>query len=75
LTPPELRRLAEVVWGRLGLGAAMFGAVLLLPLALDITKQELASVVVIYAIVCVSLTLQRLCRCLSSPQAAARETP
>lgn len=55
--PPEMRRLPEVVWGRLGFSVVGLAVLLLLPLALDITKQELASVVVIYAIVCASLTI------------------
>lgn len=55
--PPELRRLPEVVWGRFGLSAVGLALLLVLPLALDVTKQVLASVIVIYAIACVSLTI------------------
>ncbi|HVV77360.1 MAG TPA: ABC transporter permease [Mycobacteriales bacterium] len=55
--PPELRRLAEVVWGRrvtmLAAAAVLFAG----PLLLSVDKQELASVVVVYAIVCVSLVI------------------
>lgn len=55
--PPELRRVPEVQWGRLGLGILGLAALIFVPLMLDIGKKELATVSVIYAIVCVSLVV------------------
>jgi branched-chain amino acid transport system permease protein len=55
--PPELRRLPVVVWGKVGLLAVLALTLVAGPLMLDVGKQALASVVVIYAIVCVSLVI------------------
>jgi len=55
--PPELRRLPEIRWGRFALMAATLLVVALGPIGLDVGKQSLASVVLIYAIVCVSLVI------------------
>lgn len=55
--PPELRRLPEVQWGKAGLSLIALAVLVFGPLGLDVGKQELASVVLIYAIVCVSLTI------------------
>jgi branched-chain amino acid transport system permease protein len=55
--PPELRRLPEVRWGRAAFVTGTLALLVLGPLRLDVGKQSLASVVVIYAIVCVSLVI------------------
>jgi branched-chain amino acid transport system permease protein len=55
--PPELRRLPEVAFGKLAFYAVSAALFLLLPLVLDVGKQALASVILIYAIVCVSLVV------------------
>lgn len=55
--PPELRRVPEVAWGRLGFGAAGLLLLAFLPFAMDVGKKELATVTMIYAIVCVSLVI------------------
>ncbi|MCU1449787.1 MAG: ABC-type branched-chain amino acid transport system, permease component, partial [Acidimicrobiales bacterium] len=41
--PPELRDVPEVAWGRVVLGAAALGGVVLLPLLVDIERQILGS--------------------------------
>ncbi len=56
-TPPELRPLAEVQWGRLGLGVVAIAAAVLLPFITGLEQQILASVVVIYGMVAVSLVM------------------
>jgi branched-chain amino acid transport system permease protein len=55
--PPELRRLPVVVWSKVGLIATLVVVVVAGPLLLDVGRQALASVVLIYAIVCVSLVI------------------
>lgn len=55
--PPELRRLPEIQWVRLGLGAVALGLVLGLPYLVGLKQQILSSVIVIYAIVAVSLVI------------------
>jgi branched-chain amino acid transport system permease protein len=55
--PPELRRLPVVVWTRIGLFAVLALVLVLGPLTLDVGRQALGSVVLIYAIVCVSLVI------------------
>jgi branched-chain amino acid transport system permease protein len=55
--PPELRRLPEVVWARFLGGVAVVALALFLPYLLGLKQQILASVVVIYGIVGVSLVV------------------
>jgi branched-chain amino acid transport system permease protein len=55
--PPELRDVPEVAWARVVLGALLVGGLVLLPFAVDLEKQILSSVIVIYAIVAVSLVI------------------
>ena len=55
--PPELRRLREVGRAKAALGGALLLVLVLVPTTLDIGRQALASVVVTYAIVCVSLVI------------------
>jgi branched-chain amino acid transport system permease protein len=55
--PPELRDLPEVAWGRVGVGALVAVALVVLPYVVDLEQQILASVVVISAIVVVSLVI------------------
>lgn len=55
--PPELRRFPEVRWGRSAVVVVALALLALGPIRLDVGKQALASVVVIYAIVCVSLVI------------------
>jgi branched-chain amino acid transport system permease protein len=54
---PELRRLPEVVWGKAAFMLIAVALLVLVPLPLDVGKQALASVIIIYAIVCVSLVI------------------
>ncbi|MDQ1697919.1 MAG: branched-chain amino acid transport system permease protein livM [Frankiaceae bacterium] len=54
---PELRRLPEVVWGKAAFLLVAIALLVLVPLRLDVGKQALASVILIYAIVCVSLVI------------------
>jgi branched-chain amino acid transport system permease protein len=55
--PPELVRLPEVEWGRIGFLAAAVAGVCALPYVLGFTQQILLSVVAIYGIVAVSLVI------------------
>ncbi|HMC51936.1 MAG TPA: hypothetical protein VKI64_04170, partial [Acidimicrobiales bacterium] len=55
--PPELRRLPEVVWSRFALSVGVLALVLLGFGAIGLKQQILASVVVIYGIVAVSLVI------------------
>ncbi len=55
--PPELRQIPEVVWTRVGLSALVVGGLMALPYIAGLEQQILASVVVIYAIVAVSLVI------------------
>jgi len=55
--PPELRNLPEVQWARLALAVAAGAALLALPYMVALKQQILASVIVIYAIVAVSLVI------------------
>ncbi|MDX6220774.1 MAG: branched-chain amino acid transport system permease protein livM [Frankiales bacterium] len=55
--PPELRGLREVLWGRRAAAVAVLAAVVLVPTRLDVGRQSLAAVVLVYAIVCVSLVI------------------
>jgi branched-chain amino acid transport system permease protein len=55
--PPELRRLPEVQLGKTAFTVLALIALLVLPLGLDVGKQALGSVILIYAIVCVSLVV------------------
>ncbi|HET9689644.1 MAG TPA: ABC transporter permease [Acidimicrobiales bacterium] len=55
--PPELRALPEVVWTRLVGGVAVVGLLVALPYLVHVEQQILASVVVIYGIVAVSLVI------------------
>lgn len=55
--PAELRRLPEVRWGRWVLGALCAGAALSYPLVATPSKENLASAMVIYALVGVSLVV------------------
>jgi len=56
-TPPELRRLPEVEWGRAAVMAAVIASAICVPFVLDAFRRNIISVVVIYAIVCVSLVI------------------
>jgi branched-chain amino acid transport system permease protein len=55
--PPELRRLPEVVWSRFGLSLALLAVLLFGFNSIGLKQQILASVVVIYGIVAVSLVI------------------
>ena len=55
--PPELIRLPEVEWGRFGFLGAMLAAAIAMPYVAGYTQQILASVIVIYGIVAVSLVI------------------
>jgi branched-chain amino acid transport system permease protein len=55
--PPELVRLPEVEWGRVGGIGLAVGAAVALPFVAAYTQQILASVIVIYGIVAVSLVI------------------
>ena len=55
--PPELRRLPQLQWVRFVLGLAVIAAALAFPYTVDLSQQILASVIVIYAIVAVSLVI------------------
>src|SRR6185436_2386564 len=55
--PGELRGVPLVMWGRVALGALALGAVLGLPYMVGLKQQILASVIVVYAIVAVSLVV------------------
>jgi branched-chain amino acid transport system permease protein len=56
-TPPELRHLPEIAWGKFILGGLTLAALLVLPYAASLSQQILASVVLIYAMVAVSLVI------------------
>ena len=55
--PGELRTVPLVMWGRVALGGLALAAVLALPYVVGLKQQILASVVVVYAIVAVSLVI------------------
>jgi branched-chain amino acid transport system permease protein len=55
--PPELRRLPEVAWARLGLLVVVLGGALLLPFVAHVDQQAEATTVLCYAIVAVSLVI------------------
>jgi ABC-type branched-subunit amino acid transport system permease subunit len=55
--PGELRRLPEVVWGRVGVGGVVLALVLALPWILGASKTPQAAVMVAYAIIGVSLVI------------------
>src|SRR5206468_16368 len=55
--PPELREVPEVAWGRVVLGTALAALFILLPFVIDLERQILSSVILIYAIVAVSLVI------------------
>lgn len=55
--PQELRRLPEVRWGRVGLGAALALVVLVGPALLSQAQQNLSAVIVIYGLIGVSLVV------------------
>ncbi len=55
--PGELKRIPEVLWGRRGLYAAVIAFALLLPLIMSDSQINLAAVIVISAIVCLSLVV------------------
>jgi branched-chain amino acid transport system permease protein len=55
--PPELRSVPSVQWAQVGVGAVILAFLLAVPFLVDIEKQALLSVVVIYAIVAVSLVI------------------
>jgi branched-chain amino acid transport system permease protein len=55
--PPELRRVAEILWGRRGLYGAVIAFTLLLPAIMSDSQINLAAVIVISAIVCLSLVV------------------
>jgi branched-chain amino acid transport system permease protein len=55
--PPELRAVPSVQWAQVGVGAVVLAFLLAVPFLVDIEKQALLSVVVIYAIVAVSLVI------------------
>jgi branched-chain amino acid transport system permease protein len=55
--PPELREVPEVAWGRVVLGTALAALFVLLPFVVDLERQILSSVILIYAIVAVSLVI------------------
>jgi ABC-type branched-subunit amino acid transport system permease subunit len=55
--PQEMRRLPEVVWGRLGIWAVVGVFVLTLPLWLSTSRLNLATIIVIFGIVAASLVV------------------
>ena len=55
--PREMRRLPEVVWGRVGLWAVVGGFVLTLPMWLSTSRLNLATIIVIFGIVAASLVV------------------
>ena len=55
--PPELREVPEVAWGRVVLGTALAAFFILLPFVVDLERQILSSVILIYAVVAVSLVI------------------
>jgi len=55
--PKELRRVPEVRWGFGGLGALVLGVIVLLPFVLSAPRTSLASVILIYAMVGISLVM------------------
>ena len=55
--PAEMRRLPEVIWGKIGLGAALAAFILTLPIWLGPAQTELVSLTFIYAIVAISLVI------------------
>lgn len=55
--PREMRRLPEVVWGRVGLWAVIGGFVLTLPMWLSTSRLNLATIIVIFGIVAASLVV------------------
>lgn len=55
--PPELRWLPEVQWGRFGAAALLVGAMLAVPYTLSVFQLNLASVVLIYGIVAITLVV------------------
>jgi branched-chain amino acid transport system permease protein len=55
--PAELRRIGEVLWGRRTLYALVIAIVLLLPAIMSDSQINLAAVIVISAIVCLSLVV------------------
>lgn len=56
-TPPELRRLPEVEWLTQGAKALAVAAAIFVPFGLSVFQRNIASVVVVYAIVGVSLVI------------------
>ncbi|MHB8463871.1 MAG: ABC transporter permease [Acidimicrobiales bacterium] len=55
--PPELRNIPEIQWVKVVLAALALGAVLGLPYVVQLKQQILASVIVMYGIVTVSLVI------------------
>ena len=55
--PPELRRLPEIEWGRLAFMALGLGALVLLPYVVGLEQRILASVVLVYGMVTVSMVV------------------
>jgi branched-chain amino acid transport system permease protein len=55
--PREMRRLPEVVWGRVGLWAVIGAFVLTLPVWLSTSRLNLATIIVIFGIVAASLVV------------------
>ena len=55
--PRELARVPEIVWARRGLFALLIGFALLLPVLLSDSQINLAAVILITAIVCISLVV------------------
>jgi len=55
--PPELRQVPEIAWGKALGGVLVVAAAIGLPFALSLGQQILASVVLIYAMVAVSLVI------------------
>ncbi len=53
--PPELRKLPEVIWGRVGIFAVIGAVLLIVPLVIEDNRVNLMGVGVIYAMVGVSL--------------------
>ena len=55
--PPELRNIPEIQWAKVILGALVLAGVLVLPYVVALKQQILASVIVLYGIVAVSLVI------------------
>ena len=55
--PPELRRVPEVQWGQAVTKGLILAGVVLVPFVLDVFRQNIASVILLYAIVGVSLVI------------------